>query len=193
MKLCFITKRQKIKNMKTIYIIKNDINNFVYIGQTGQTLDNRLKHHFSNIKSGKTKFVKAMRTIGKNHFYIEEIEKVSNEKANERELYWIQYYSKITKIYNTKFSLGKCGGDTLSNHPNYNEISKKISQKVSGGKNGHSTKIKVENVLDKTMLNFDSISECQKYFNIPRHDIVTRRCQGKIKRLWKGIYNFSYL
>lgn len=91
--------------MKTIYIIKNDINNFVYIGQTEQTLDNRLKHHFSNIKSGKTKFVKAMRTIGKTHFYIEEIEKVSDEKANERELYWIQYYSKITKIYNTKFSL----------------------------------------------------------------------------------------
>ena len=179
--------------MITIYIVKNKINDCVYIGQTSKSLENRLNHHFSNIPSGKTKFVKAMKEIGKDNFYIEALEYVDENIADERELYWINYYKIISDVYNTKFSQGKCGGDTLSNHPNYEEISKKISKNISGKNNGNSKKVVARNMKYNFSIGFDSVSECQQFFNIPRHDIITRRCRKIIKKLWRDTYIFEYL
>lgn len=179
--------------MTSIYIVKNTVNNIVYVGQTKQTLENRLLHHFSNINSGKTYFYKAIKELGTDKFYIELLEEVDDNIANEKELEWILNIQKKYPLYNMKFSLGKCGGDTLSNHPNINEISKIISEKSMGGKNPNATKVCSVNINTNEKINFGSVSECQRFYNIPRHDIIIRRCSGKIQKPYKYNLMFEYL
>lgn len=176
-----------------IYIIKNNLNNIVYIGQTSQSLEERLKHHYSNIKSGKTLLNKAMRELGKENFYIQLLENVESQNADERELYWILKYKETNELYNMKLSLGKCGGDTYMNHPEINRIKKTISEKAKGENNSNAHPVRAINLLTNETKDFGSIKECQTYFDIPRHDIIRRRCTGKIKKLYKNYLTFEYL
>lgn len=137
--------------MTKIYIIHNIINNIKYIGQTSKSLNNRMMHHKSNITAGKTRFAKALNEIGFENFYIELIEEVDDDISNQRELYWIKKYKESYELYNDKISLGKCGGDTLSNHYNIPEISKKISDSKLLDKNPNSKKIYSINIKTKEM------------------------------------------
>ena len=178
--------------MTSIYIIKNTINNIVYVGQTQQTLNQRLAHHFSNINSSNSYFYRSMKELGIDKFYIELLEVVNDEISDIKELEWIMKIKEKYPLYNTKFSLGKCGGDTLSNHPNIKEIGKIISEKVMGGNNSQATKVCSVDINTNNRINFGSVSECQRYYNIPRHDIITRRCSGKIKKPFNGLL-FEYL
>ena len=40
---------------------------------------------------------------------------------------------------------------------------------------------------------YGSFSECQADLNIPRHDIIGRRCQGKIKKPYEDTWMFEYI
>lgn len=56
----------------SIYIIKNTINNKVYIGQTSQSVDERFREHMkpSTIKKrGNYKIYNAIEKYGKENFY----------------------------------------------------------------------------------------------------------------------------
>lgn len=91
----------------SIYIIRNTINDKVYIGQTTQTLNIRFTNHKMASRTGEdTKFYRAIRKHGEDKFWIELIEKVEIEKLNERERYWIKYYDSYYNGYNSTF-----GGD----------------------------------------------------------------------------------
>lgn len=83
---------------KDIYIIKNDINTKVYIGQA---LDSK-KRFKSHCKGNYDNSLidKAIQKYGKQHFWYEILE-VQVENYNEREQYWIKYYnSKNPHGYN---------------------------------------------------------------------------------------------
>lgn len=169
-------------------------NNKVYIGQTYETLDRRLKRHFDFAKlETDTKIYRAIRKYGNENFKIELIEICKNQnELDEREFFWINYYNSCVLGYNTKNSKGKCGGDTLTNHPNITEIRRKLSKSKMGSKNPNSHKVKCLNVNTKEELFFNSIKECQNYLNIPRHDIICRRCNKKISCLYNNEWTFAY-
>lgn len=78
---------------KDIYIIKNDINSKVYIGQA---LDSK-KRFDSHCRSNKDNSLidKAIQKYGKEHFWFEVIE-TQIEDYNEKEKYWIRYYNSKT-------------------------------------------------------------------------------------------------
>lgn len=78
---------------KDIYIIKNDINKKVYIGQSINS-EQRFKSHCKN-NNDNSIIDKAIQKYGKEHFYYEIIES-QIENFNEREKYWIKYYNSIT-------------------------------------------------------------------------------------------------
>lgn len=83
--------------LKDIYIVKNTINNMVYIGQARDPYE-RWKHHKTAAKTGHYKcrslLYEAMRKYGINNFYYEILEsKVEN--YNERERYWIAFYNSV--------------------------------------------------------------------------------------------------
>lgn len=83
---------------KDIYIIKNDFNNKVYIGQAKNSKNRFLTH--CRLKENGVYFDKIIHKYGKEHFWFEILES-QIDNYNEREQYWIQYYnSQIPNGYN---------------------------------------------------------------------------------------------
>lgn len=77
---------------KDIYIIKNDINTKVYIGQA---LDSKKRFQSHCKKNNDNSLIdKAIQKYGKEHFWFEVLES-QIENYNEREKYWIRYYNSI--------------------------------------------------------------------------------------------------
>lgn len=93
--------------MGFIYIIKNKINNKAYIGQTIHSIEIRFKQHIHFSKNGTTKLSHAMRELGVENFYIEELLKVDdNSKLNEYENSYMIEYDSISNGYNSVPAIG---------------------------------------------------------------------------------------
>lgn len=93
-----------MKNMCGIYIIKNKINNLVYIGQSVNILA-RWYAHIQAAKNSKnsshnTNIHKAMRTLGIKNFYYEVLEYCSYDMLSEREIFWIAKFDSFNNGYN---------------------------------------------------------------------------------------------
>lgn len=92
-----------------IYKITNKVNGKVYVGQTTQTIERRLRGHFSNAKSPKRGycFMHALRKHGKDAFFIEELGKSYNpQELNQAEEYWIRHLNSCDPLvgYNLRRS-----------------------------------------------------------------------------------------
>ena len=90
--------------MGYIYKITNTLNDKVYIGQTIKTVQKRFTQHKNN--SNKEYFsqivlYKAFNKYGIEKFICEEIDEVPNDKLDEREKYWIEYYDSYFNGYNS--------------------------------------------------------------------------------------------
>lgn len=122
--------------MFNIYLIKNKLNNKVYIGKT-KSLDARLAKHFSCAKTGINCFVihKAIAKWGLQNFEVFVLEKLADEQlAIEKEVFWIDHYkSNITK-YGNEFGYNlTAGGEGLSGYK-HTEESKILMSIASLGK-----------------------------------------------------------
>ena len=109
-----------------IYIITNDVNNKVYIGQTIQTLRKRFTGHCCYSKSDRSSSMYIKRAIhkyGKDKFHISLLEECPIEKLNDREVYWISKYDSYNQGYNLTL-----GGQT-SNSFSLNRLSNTIDIK----------------------------------------------------------------
>ena len=91
--------------MGYIYMIKNTINDKIYIGQTQKSLDERFEWYKYNARNhvygSKNKLYPAMNLIGIDNFYIEML--VENHNISELtklESYYINEYDSINKGYN---------------------------------------------------------------------------------------------
>jgi hypothetical protein len=177
-----------------VYKITNIVNEKIYIGQTTETLEKRFKRHSGYQLNDNTYLHRAMKKYGVDNFKIEEIERVKNQKElDEREYYWIHYYNSHIEGYNLKSSIGKCGGDTLSNNKNIKSIKEKISESKKLDKNPNATKIKAINIKTQTIFYYNSMKECQIELNIERHDIISRRCKKIIKKAYNDEWLFEYI
>lgn len=99
------------KEYGSIYAIKNDVNEKMYIGRTVQTLEKRFSEHLSQAKKKDAKLQQAMREIGVEHFYIEEICKVPVDELYNAEEYFVDFYNTFKYGYNGKRG-GKSGNIT---------------------------------------------------------------------------------
>lgn len=87
--------------MAYIYLIRNDINDKVYIGKTLQKIETRFKAHLYNAKNNRTKgsiLYKAIRKYGQEHFSVELLEETDNPE--ERECFWIKQFDSFHNGYN---------------------------------------------------------------------------------------------
>lgn len=174
-----------------VYKIFNDINDKIYIGQTNRTIEKRLQIHKNDSKRIDTYFYRAMRKYGTEHFFIELLDTAQNQdELNEKEFFWIMSFNK-DKLYNSKFSKGKCGGDTLTGRMTP-EIHDKISKSKMGSKNPRSKKIKAINTITKEEFIFDSMGECVRKLNLNDHSCISKRCLKKTKKPYKNIWNFEF-
>jgi len=97
----------------TIYIVKNTINNKVYVGQTWYPL----KKRFSDHKRSKfcTKLSRALAKYGKDNFFIEPLAYCETQKQSDKaEIYFIKHFDSIKNGYNLRYggSHGKLSEET---------------------------------------------------------------------------------
>lgn len=113
-----------------IYIIRNSINDKVYVGQTILSLEDRWKTHLKPSVSkqrGSYKIYNAMNKYGKENFYCELLEdNVSIEELNDREIYYIEKYDSFENGYHSTK-----GGDGKFINKDY-DIENIVSQYESG-------------------------------------------------------------
>lgn len=143
-----------------IYLITNDINSKVYVGQTIQTLSKRFSGHCCYSKSDKSNNMYIKRAIhkyGRDKFHITLLEECPTNLLNEREKYWINYYDS----YNNGYNLTKGGQD--SNYFNLHKLEDTIDTKK----------------FEQYIIEFKpSVSEVAKHFDICRCSVY-----NLIKRL----------
>lgn len=88
-----------------IYIIKNKINNKVYIGQTCQSAKERFAQHMKPSvckKRGSYKIYNAIEKYGKENFYYEVLEdNINSEDIDEKEIKYISVYDSYNNGYNS--------------------------------------------------------------------------------------------
>lgn len=90
--------------MGFIYIIQNNINDNIYIGQTTRTIETRWKEHIRcaiTLTKSKSKLYKAMQEIGIEHFEIRTILECNNESLDNEEQYYISQYNSYKNGYNS--------------------------------------------------------------------------------------------
>lgn len=111
-----------------IYIIRNTVNQKVYIGQTRTSVEQRWKEHLRHAKNGDQLINRAMKKYGTDKFYVETLEICSLDILDEREIYYINLFDSTDKIKGYNVSLG-------GNTPKFKEKSLNISILVDLYKN----------------------------------------------------------
>ena len=165
-----------------IYMITNDINGKVYIGQTKKPIEERFKRHIKDAMSNKldTHFARAIRKYGPEHFSWSELESGIDDPIvlTEREHYWILKLDSVKLGYNETDAIYKCGGNTyLNKSPEEMKIiCEKIRITKLGGLNPNSTPIKMINIQTGEEKTFSSQRECVDYLGIRNHIAISRRC-----------------
>lgn len=89
-----------------IYIIKNTINNKVYIGQTRVSIELRWKEHLRHAKTGDQVINRAMNKYGVDKFYIKTLEICDLDVIDQREIYYIDLYDATNKSFGYNVSIG---------------------------------------------------------------------------------------
>lgn len=88
-------------NKFTIYIVTNDVNDKVYIGQTTKSIHERFNEHCSYSFS---KIGNAIQSIGKEHFTVSLLDDTAAnlDELAEKEEFYIQKYNSIENGYNSR-------------------------------------------------------------------------------------------
>ena len=86
-----------------IYVIRNHVNDFVYVGSTCQSLSKRFSWHKSHMKNKKFQLYEAMMENGIENFYIELIELFPcscRDELHKREGQYIRKFDSFKNGYN---------------------------------------------------------------------------------------------
>lgn len=90
-----------------LYIIRNTVNDKVYIGKTYNTIEQRFKEHKQDAKRGiKNKFYNAIRKHGNDKFYIELIGQFEEGMLENKEIEYIAKYDSFHNGYNSTLGGG---------------------------------------------------------------------------------------
>lgn len=184
-----------------IYIITNDINNKVYIGQTIRSLKQRFNDHIYdaiNIDGHINKFHIALLTIGINHFKINTLEEVDSNMLDAKEVEYIKKYDSYYNGYNS--TLGGSGKakveyieDDIVN--SYNEG--KSIRNIANEMGIVNTKV-ISHILNKNNIQIRNtckqIYSVDKHKNITKYQSITDAYFSVVKEIGEIKFtNFSYL
>ena len=178
-----------------VYKLTNKITGKIYIGQTYEKLNKRLTRHYTSAYTEErdTYLYRAMRKYRREDFTIELIEVCENQdELDEREFYWVNYYKGKVGMYNTRFTKGKVGGDTLTGHPDLARIGKLISEKVTGGLNHQAKGVQSYDIQTGETMVFGSMSECARALGFSNIVGISRRCNGEYKKPYLDRWDFTY-
>lgn len=110
-----------IPSISGIYLIRNNVNNKVYIGQSVD-IKRRIGEHLRSAQPEKyskkserdtnTPIHKAMQKYGIENFEVQILEKCSRETLNDKEIYWIQIFDSTN--YNKGYNITSGGQNNFA-------------------------------------------------------------------------------
>jgi len=109
-----------------IYKATNLVNNKIYIGQTKNEIEKRIKGHIKESKNENTKrpFLLSIKKHGIDNFLFEEIDRADTfDELDEKEIYWINFYNAT----DNEIGYNLLGGGQF-NRIGTNEFGKRISE-----------------------------------------------------------------
>jgi len=166
--------------MAYIYKITNSINNKVYIGKTSKTIEERFKEHILDSKRErceKRPLYNAFIKYGIENFFVEEIEKVpTDEKASEREIYWIEYYRSYVGFEDCKGYNATLGGDS-KRYYDYNKIAKKYLELQNEKETAKFFNCDIQTVKNACMENNIEM--------LPRIEVIKQKTSKRVAKLDK--------
>ena len=142
-----------------IYKSTNKITGKIYIGQTTQTLENRIKNHVKESdKNKKRPFLLSLKKYGIENFIFEVIDCANNlDELNDKEIYWIDYYKSTTPNgYNIT------GGGQGKKMIRTEELTKRISKGLINSEKWQKIKNSQE-FKDKMVKNFYGSNKGKKF------------------------------
>jgi hypothetical protein len=171
-----------------IYKITNIINGKIYIGKDTTSNPNYY---------GSGKLIKlSIKKYGKENF-TKDILDVSDDynELSDKEKYWINFYKSTDRNIGYNISFGGDGGNTLTNHPNINQIREKISknnskkgktyEEVFGFEKSKQFKDKLRSHIHKSILSEESIKKHKERWNLYRENLKNR-CEFIKNEIKKG-------
>ena len=172
------TYKWKVRTMGYIYIIKNSINEKVYIGQTIRNIEIRWKEHLRHSNSQDQPLYKAMQKYGKQNFYIQQLEECPDTFLNERESYWIKQFDSYNNGYNA----------TLGGQDNFT-----MTSKVEQVLNLWYNKYTVNKIVEETGLNVETVRSYLNKNGITHENIRARANKAIGKSKSKKVYQYDLL
>lgn len=175
-----------------IYKVTNDVNDKVYIGQTVYLLENRWEWHLRGAENpnDNSKFHKAIRDIGKEHFRIEEIDRVSKDILDDAEVNYICKYNSFFNGYNSTLGGGGKRSYVYTDKSIVDDIITLYCKGISSNK--IAVKYKVDKATILRVLRLYGIEIKDRTFNPndnEKIDIITKYREGyslsKLSRKYK--------
>lgn len=196
-----------MEKLASIYKIINNVNDFVYIGVTTKTIEERFKTHIKNSrKNYEQPLYQDIRRLGEDKFKIEKIDECFERHKFIVEEYWTDYYfEQGYPMYNIK--KGACHSENtkqrmseLRQHVKFDysssQFKSKMSEKTSGENNGMYGK-KGENAVNGRLVvaydaneniihTFTSVQNALRFLGIKGHSKLNEAC--RTGKLYKGFY-----
>lgn len=169
--------------MGFIYLITNNINGHVYVGQTRRSIECRWKEHLRHCELNNGQILgKAILKYGVENFTIQEIEECDDNKLDEREKFWIQEYNSYNEGYNA----------TLGGSDNFT-MTDRIKEVKELWKQGYGQKA----ITEITKLNVETVHNYLLKSGITQEEIRKRQSElikkSKSKTVFQYDLNFNFI
>ena len=160
-----------------IYKITNKINGKIYIGQTIQALNARMRQHLSPPKSHTISAIDAaLKKYSINSFTIEIIDAAESiEELNEKEIYWISYYNSLAP---NGYNLTEGGKNAKHEQSTRDKISAANAGRFSGSKSPRAKAVTQYSLDGKFIAQYGSTREAERETGI-KSTAIAAVCRGK--------------
>ena len=184
-----------------VYMIYNDVNDKVYIGETLQKITTRFKQHIQKAFDENRKYdghlFRAIRKYGKEHFFVKEIDKVTGldrnkvkEEIQRLEVFYISKYDSCKNGYNCDFGGGK-GMKLASEETKLKQsLTKKSDPKYAEIARMNQKKGAENNKVPITMYDFNSGEKLEEFESTKAAAIKYNKDASSITKICKGQTNY---
>lgn len=184
-----------------VYMIYNDVNDKVYIGETLQKITTRFKQHIQKAFDENRKYdghlFRAIRKYGKEHFFVKEIDKVTGldrnkvkEEIQRLEVFYISKYDSCKNGYNCDFGGGK-GMKLASEETKLKQsLTKKSDPKYAEIARMNQKKGAENNKVPITMYDFNSGEKLEEFESTIAAAIKYNKDASSITKICKGKTNY---
>ena len=184
-----------------VYMIYNNVNDKVYIGETLQKITTRFKQHiqmaFNENRSYDGHLLRAIRKYGKENFFIKEIDKVigSNrakvkEELQQLEIYYISMYDSCHNGYNCDFGGGKGAKIPSEETRKKQSLIKFSNPKYAEIVRANQKKAVEANKIPIIMYDFNSGKKLEEFQSIKSASIKYNKDASSITKICKGKTNY---